>query len=113
MTVVRLDVDFADLLLEGDEWKAGALRARRAADWVGGSVLVNVVVALGTEDRLAVRSEGPSWVSEGCAWMMIAGTASSDKIGWAPSVDVGLLPRSVEKTPRGTGCLAGVAGINC
>jgi hypothetical protein len=32
LTVVRLEVDFADLLLEGDEWKAGALRARRAAD---------------------------------------------------------------------------------
>ena len=32
VTVVRLDVDFADLLLAGDEWNAGALRARRAAD---------------------------------------------------------------------------------
>ena len=32
VTVVRLDVDFADLLLEGEEWKAGAFRARSAAD---------------------------------------------------------------------------------
>lgn len=32
VTVVWLDVDFAGLLFAGDEWKAGALRARRAAD---------------------------------------------------------------------------------
>jgi hypothetical protein len=32
VTVVRLEVDLADLLLEDEEWKAGALRARRAAD---------------------------------------------------------------------------------
>jgi hypothetical protein len=32
VTVVRLEVDFADLLLEADEWKAGAFRARNAAD---------------------------------------------------------------------------------
>lgn len=112
VTVVRLDVDFADLLLEGDEWKAGALRARRAADWVGGSVLVNVVVALGTEHELAARSVGPSCASEGCAWMRIAGTASSDRMGWALSVDVVLLARRVEKTPRGTDCLVVVAGVN-
>jgi hypothetical protein len=112
VTVVRLDVDFADLLFEGDEWKAGALRARRAADWVGGSVLVNVVVALGTEDKLAVRSEGPSCASEGCAWMRIAGTGSSDKMGWALSVEVELLPKRVEKTPRVTDCRVVVAGVN-
>jgi hypothetical protein len=81
VTVVRLDVDFADLDCEGDEWKAGALRARRAADWVGGMVLVNVVVALGTEPGLAVKSEGSSRVSKGCAWVRIAGTGSSDSTG--------------------------------
>jgi hypothetical protein len=32
VTVVRLEVDFADLFLAGDEWNAGALSARRAAD---------------------------------------------------------------------------------
>jgi hypothetical protein len=81
VTVVRLDVDFADLDWEGDEWKAGALRARRAADCVGGRVLVSVVVALGTEPELAVRSEGSSCASRGCAWVRIAGTGSSDSTG--------------------------------
>jgi hypothetical protein len=64
VTVVRLEVDFADLLLVGDEWKAGALRARRAADCMGGRVFVNVVVALGTEPVLAARSDGPPCVSK-------------------------------------------------
>jgi hypothetical protein len=63
VTVVRLEVDFADLLFAGDEWKAGALRARRAADCVGGSVFVRVVVALGTEPVLSVRSDDPLCVS--------------------------------------------------
>ena len=110
--VVRLDVDFADLVLEGDEWKAGALRARRAADWVGGRVLVRVVVALGTEPELAVRSDGPSCASAGWAWMRMAGTLSSDRMGRALSVDVVLFPKRVEKTPKGTDCLVVVAGVN-
>lgn len=42
----------------------------------------------------------------------MAGTASSDSMGWALSVDVVLLPKRVEKTPRGTDCLAVVAGVN-
>jgi hypothetical protein len=61
VTVVRLEVDFADLLLEGDEWKAGAFRARNAADWVGGIVLVRVVVALGTEARARCQVRGAFW----------------------------------------------------
>lgn len=109
VTVVRLEVDFADLLLEGDEWKAGAFRARNAADWVGGIVLVRVVVALGTEPELAVRSEVPSGASSGCVW---ARTGSLDSIGWALSVDVVLLPKRVEKTPKGTDCLAVAVGVN-
>jgi hypothetical protein len=109
VTVVRLDVDFADLVLEGEEWKAGAFRARNAADWMGGNVLVKVVVALGTEPELAVKSDGPSGASSGCVW---ARTGSSDSIGWALSVEVGLLPKRVEKTPNGTEGLAVVAGVN-
>ena len=109
VTVVRLEVDFADLLLEGDEWKAGAFRARNAADWVGGIVLVRVVVALGTEPELAVRSEVPSGASSGCVW---ARTGSLDSIGWALSVDVVLLPKRVEKTPKSTDCLAVAVGVN-
>ena len=112
MTVVRLDVDFADLVLLGDEWKAGALRARRAADWVGGRVLVRVVVALGTEPELAVRSDGPCCACAGWAWMRMAGTLSSDRMGRALSVDVVLFPKRVEKTPKGTDCLVVVAGVN-
>ena len=108
VTVVRLDVDFADLLLEGEEWKAGAFRARSAADWVGGSVLVKVVVALGTEPELAVKSDRPSGASSGCVW---ARTGSSDSIGWALRVDVVLFPKRVEKTPNGTDCLVVVAGV--
>jgi hypothetical protein len=68
-------VDFAGLFLVLDEawdWKAGALRARRAADWVGGRVLVNVVVVLGTE---LVRSEEGS-SGEG-AWVTMAGVDGS------------------------------------
>lgn len=52
VTVDLLDVDFAGLL---GAWKAGALRARIAADCNGGSVFVRVVVVLGTEPVLAAR----------------------------------------------------------
>ena len=76
-------------------------------------MFVNVVVALGTEPELAVRSEGPSCASKGCVWVRIAGTASSDSIGCALSVDDVLFPKRVEKTPRGTDCLVLVAGVNC
>ena len=58
---------------EACDWKAGALRARRAADWVGGSVFVNVVVVLGTELVLAARSDGGSCASDEAAWVMMAG----------------------------------------
>ena len=44
--------------------------------------------------------------------MRMAGTASSDKMGWALSVDVELLPKRVEKTPRGTDCLVVVVDVN-
>lgn len=71
--------------------------------------MVNVVVALGTDPRLAVDSDGPSGASSGC---VRARTGSSDSIGWAPSVDVLLFPKSVEKTPNGTDCLVVVAGVN-
>jgi hypothetical protein len=81
VTVVRLDVDFAGLLLAGDEWKAGALRARRAADWVGGSVFVRVVVALGTEPVLSARSDGPPCASKSGSWVVMAGTTPLDE--WA------------------------------
>jgi hypothetical protein len=71
-------------------------------------VLVNVVVALGTEPVLAVKSDRAG-ASGGCVW---ARTGSSDSMGWALSVDVVLLPKRVEKTPRGTECLVVVAGVN-
>jgi hypothetical protein len=57
-------------------------------------VFVSVVVALGTEPELAVRSEGPSCASS------------------ALSVSVVLFPKSVEKTPSCTDCLVVVAGVN-
>jgi hypothetical protein len=111
--VVRLDVDFADLLLAGDEWKAGALRARRAADCVGGSVFVKVVVALGTEPVLSARSDGPPSVSKEGAWVVMVGSALlPDECTWAPMADDVLLSQSVEKTPSATDCLVVVAGVN-
>jgi hypothetical protein len=72
--VVLLDVDFADLFLVGDKWNAGALSARRAADWVAGSVFVNVVVALGTEPVLSARSDGPPCAWKEGSWVVMAGT---------------------------------------
>ena len=42
----------------------------------------------------------------------MAGTGSSDSMGWALSVDVVLFPRREEKTPRGTDCLAVAVGVN-
>lgn len=79
-SVVRLEVDLAGLLLVVDEawdWKAGALRARKAADCVAGSVFVRVVVVLGMELVLAVRSEGGSCASGEGAWVMIAGIGAA------------------------------------
>jgi hypothetical protein len=72
-------------------------------------VLVKVVVALGTEPELAVKSDVPSGAFSGCVW---ARTGSLDSIGLALSVDVVLLPKRVEKTPKGTDCLVVVAGVN-
>lgn len=111
VTVVRLDVDLAGLLLVGDEWKAGALRARRAADWVGGSVLVSVVVVLGTEPVLAARSAGLPWASADDAWVKTAGTVSSDRTGWALGADVVDSPQRVDKTPREAGCRVVVVAV--
>lgn len=115
VTVVRLDVDFADLLFAGEEWNAGALRARRAADCVGGSVFVNVVVVLGTEPVLAVRSDVAPCVSTDGAWARIAGTGLSERIGCALRVGVMLLPHKMEVKPEATECLVVVvvvAGVN-
>lgn len=110
--VVRLDVDFADLLLAGDEawdWKAGALRARRAADWVGGSVFVSVVVVLGTEPVLSCASGEGEGEGEGeGAWVTMAGTAAPG----AAMAGVLLPPHSVESTPSDTDCRVVVAGVN-
>jgi hypothetical protein len=57
-------------------------------------VFVRVVVALGTEPELAVRSEGPS-----CASSALSGV-------------VVLFPKRVEKTPSCTDCLVVVAGVS-
>lgn len=103
--MVRLEVDFAGFDLVSDracDWKAGALSARRAADCVGGSVLVSVVVALGTELVLAARSEGGSCVSDAGAWAMTTGREHSGGPFAAHSVD---------STPRETDCLVVVAGV--
>jgi hypothetical protein len=95
-SVVRLDVDLAGLLAVVDEacdWKAGALRARRAADWVCASVFVSVVVVLGTELVLVVRSEGGSCASGEGAWAMLAtGDATSGLLWGAAGGMVGLPP---------------------
>jgi hypothetical protein len=96
----------------GDEWKAGALRARRAADCVGGSVFVSVVVALGTEPVLSARSDGPPCASTKGSWVVMAGTAPLDELAWALSADDVLVPQSVEKTPSATDCLVVVAGVS-
>lgn len=105
---MRLDVDFAGL---GAAWKAGALRARRAADWVAGRVFVSVVVALGTEPVLAVRSDGPPACgrSDGESWVVVkvGRVVRGEVVGPA---DV-LVPQSVEKTPSATDCLVVVAGV--
>lgn len=66
--------------VEARLWKAGALRARRAADWVRSSVLVRVVVVLGTELVLVVRSEG------GGAWAVVLVVAGTDDTACAPLV---------------------------
>jgi hypothetical protein len=112
VTVVRLDVDFADLLLAGDEWKAGALRARRAADWVTGSVFVKVVVALGTEPVLSARSVCPPCVSKKGSWVVTVGIARMDELDSALGPGRVFVPQSVEKTPSATDCLVVVAGVN-
>ena len=106
-SVVRLEADFADLLCGLDEawdWKAGALRARRAADWVGGRVLVSVVVALGTEPALVARScNGASCASMGDGvWVTIAG---------GRAVGGPLALHSVERTPSDTDWRVVVAGV--
>lgn len=110
VTVVRLEADFADLLLAGDEWKAGALRARRAADWVGGSVFVSVVVALGTE--LVLSSKCPIWASKAGSWVAMGGTALCDELVCATAADDVLVPQSVDSTPSATDCLVVVAGVS-
>lgn len=118
MTVVRLDVDFADLLLAGDEWKAGAFKARKAADCMGGSVFVSVVVALGTEPVLSVRSDGPpcassaSSASKAGSSVVMDGIAPWEELPWIPTADEVFVPQSVEKTPSATDCLVVVAGVS-
>lgn len=112
MTVVRLDVDFADLLLAGDEWNAGAFKARKAADCIGGSVFVRVVVALGTEPVLSARSDGPPCASKAGWSIVIGGIAPWDELLWMPTADEVFVPQSVEKTPSATDCLVVVAGVN-
>lgn len=58
-----------------------------AADCVGGSVFVRVVVVLGTEPVLAVRSDGSPCASVECAWAMIFDTTLSGKMGWPLAVE--------------------------
>ena len=102
--VVRLEVDFADLVLLAD-WKAGALRARMAADWSGGSVLVSVVAVLGTEPELAARSVGCSGASE----------VEGIQTAWASSLVCGAVAlaavQKLEKTPKATDWRVVVAGV--
>lgn len=81
------------------------MRARRAADWVGGSVFVSVVVVLGSELALAARSDEGSCASDAGAWAMMAGMD-----GEAPRA--ASAPQSVESTPRDTDCLVVVAGVS-
>lgn len=123
--MVLLEADFADLflgLLEACDWKAGALRARRAAEWVGGSVFVRVVVVLGTELVLVVRSEGCSCVSDWGAWVMMAGMDGSGSGRVVVTASVLLLlaallavlaavPQRVERTPRAIDWRVVVAGV--
>lgn len=75
-------------------------------------MLVKVVVVLGTEPVLAVRSDGPSCASREGAWARIAGTELSDRMGWALWAKLLFPPNSVEKTPKGIDCLVVVAGVN-
>ena len=74
-------------------------------------MFVNVVVVLGTEPVLAVRSDGPPCASREGAWVRIAGTELSDRMGCALSVGVILLSNNVVKTPKATDCLVVVAGV--
>lgn len=110
--VVRLDVDLAGLLVvEVDfacDWKAGALRARRAADCVWARVFVSVVVVLGTELVLVVRSEGGSCASGEGAWAMMAGTG--DAASGFRSSNCGLLPLR-QSVDSATDCRVVVAGV--
>lgn len=110
--MVRLEADFAEWALRAAEawdWKAGALRARRAALWVGGSVLVRVVVALGTEPALAARSgSGGSCASTGeGAWVTTAGGRA---VGGPLIVPVHSVEK-VESTPSDTAWRVVVAGV--
>jgi len=78
---------------------------------VGGSVFVNVVVALGTEPVLAARSDGPPCVSTKASWVVIAGSTLQDELVGPSSADEVLVPQSVDKTPSATDCLVVVAGV--
>jgi hypothetical protein len=84
------------------------LRARRAADCVGGMVFVNVVVVLGTEPELAVRSSGDSCASGDGAWVMMAG--SEDSATWSGGSRLSA-PQSVESTPSEMCWRVVVAGV--
>lgn len=108
--VVRLEVDFAAWLREsGDarDWKAGALRARRAADCVDGIVLVRVVVALGTEPMLAVRSMGRFASSNvaGALAMSVDEASKGNVVGTMSD------PHDGDRKPNATACLVVVAGV--
>lgn len=71
-------------------------------------MLVNVVVVLGTEPVLIVKSEGGSCASGEGAWVMMAGIDGS---GGGLVVGVVPLGQIVESTPNDTDCLVVVAGV--
>jgi hypothetical protein len=70
---------------------------------MGGSVFVNVVVALGTEPVLASRSAGGSCASGSGAWATMTGSEGDDAAV--------LTPHSVESTPSDTDWMVVVAGV--
>ena len=77
---------------------------------MGGSVLVSVVVALGTEPVLVSRSKGSSCVSGEGAWATMAGIEGDDaSVGTEAAA---LTPHSVESTGSDTDWMVVVAGVS-
>lgn len=74
--------------------------------------MVSVVVVLGTEPVLTARSTGASAVSSGGAWVRMAGTELSKRMGWALSVGVMLLSQKGDQPGRATDWRVVVAGVN-